>query len=141
MDYTMRGDTVNTAARLEGVNKVYGTFTMISDATYTPAGNGIFARELDSVTVIGKEEPIGVYELLGYPDQVDDVLKSLVELYTKGLGAYRTRNWDEAISHFSAALSASPNDGPSQIMLKRCKDFIVSPPGEDWNGAFMMDTK
>ena len=65
MDYTMMGDTVNTAARLEGVNKIYGTYTMISDATYVPTKNDIFARELDSVTVVGKEEPVGVYELLG----------------------------------------------------------------------------
>jgi adenylate cyclase len=141
MDYTMMGDTVNTAARLEGVNKAYGTYTMISDATYTPAKNGIFVRELDSVTVVGKEEPIGVYELLGYPDQIDDVLRSLVELYGKGLGAYRNRNWDEAMNHFSAALSTNPHDGPSQTMLRRCKDFRVSPPDKDWNGAFMMDTK
>ncbi|MBW1860166.1 MAG: CHASE2 domain-containing protein, partial [Deltaproteobacteria bacterium] len=141
MDYTMMGDTVNTAARLEGVNKVYETFTMISNATYTPAKNGIFVRELDSVTVVGKEEPVGVYELLGYPDEIDDVLRSVVELYAKGLGSYRNRNWDEAISHFSAALSANPLDGPSQTMLSRCKDFKVGPPGKDWNGAFMMATK
>lgn len=141
MDYTMMGDTVNTAARLEGVNKVYGTYTMISDATYTRAMNGIFVRELDSVTVVGKEEPIGVYELLGHRDEIDDVLRSLVESYARGLGAYRNRNWDEAISHFSAALSVNPHDGPSQTMLSRCQDFKVSPPGKDWNGAFMMATK
>jgi adenylate cyclase len=141
MDYTMMGDTVNTAARLEGANKIYGTFTMISDATYAPARNGIFVRELDSVIVLGKEEPVGVYELLGYPDEVDDVLKSLVELYARGLGAYRNRNWDEAISHFSGVLSTNPNDGPSQTMLSRCKDFKVSPPHKDWNGSFMMATK
>jgi adenylate cyclase len=141
MDYTMMGDTVNTAARLEGVNKAYGTYTMISDATYTLARNGIFVRELDSVKVVGKEEPIGAYELLGYPDQVDDARKSLVELYAKGLGAYRHQNWDEAINHFSAALSTNPHDGPSQTMLRRCQDFNVSPPGDDWNGAFMIGTK
>ncbi len=141
MDYTMMGDTVNTAARLEGVNKAYETYTMISHATYTPAKNEIFVRELDSVTVVGKEEPVGVYELLGYPDEIDDVLRSVVELYAKGLGAYRNRNWDEAISHFTAALSANPLDGPSQTMLSRCKDFKVGPPGKDWNGAFMMATK
>jgi adenylate cyclase len=141
MDYTMMGDTVNTAARLEGVNKIYGTYTMISDATYIPARNGIFVRELDSVNVVGKEEPVGVYELLGYPNEIDDVLRSVVELYTQGLDAYRNQHWDEAIRSFSAALSANPHDGPSQTMLSRCKAFKVTPPGKDWHGAFVMTTK
>jgi adenylate cyclase len=141
MDYTMMGDTVNTAARLEGVNKVYRTYTMISDATYISAKNGIFVRELDSVNVLGKKEPVGIYEVLGYPDEIDDVLKSVVELYAQGLGAYRNQDWDEAISFFSAALSAHPNDGPSQTMLSRCKAFKITPPGEGWDGAFAMTTK
>jgi adenylate cyclase len=141
MDYTMMGDTVNTAARLEGVNKVYGTYTMISDATYTLARNDIFVRELDSVTVVGKEAPVGVYELLGYPGEIDDVQISVAEWYAKGLAAYRNRDWSEAIGHFSAALSANPHDGPSQTMLGRCRDFEGNPPGDNWNGAFTMDTK
>jgi adenylate cyclase len=141
MDYTMMGDTVNTAARLEGVNKVYGTYTMISDATYIPAKNGIFVRQLDSVNVVGKEGPVGVYELLGYPDEIDDVLRSVVESYTQGLNAYRNQDWDEAMRSFSAALSANPHDGPSQTMLSRCKAFKVTPPGKDWDGAFVMTTK
>ncbi|MBW1742114.1 MAG: CHASE2 domain-containing protein [Deltaproteobacteria bacterium] len=141
MDYTMMGDTVNTAARLEGVNKAYGTYTMISDATYVPTKNGIFVRELDRVSVVGKKEPVGVYELLGYPEKIDDVLRSVVELYAKGVSAYRNYEWDEAIGHFSEALSANPHDGPSQTMLSRCKDFKVSPPGKDWNGSFTMATK
>jgi adenylate cyclase len=141
MDYTMMGDTVNTAARLEGVNKVYGTYTMISDATYTLARNDIFVRELDSVTVVGKEAPVGVYELLGYPGKIDDVRTSVAEWYARGLAAYRNRDWSEAMSHFSSALSADPQDGPSQTMLRRCRGFESSPPGEDWNGAFTMETK
>ena len=141
MDYTMMGDTVNTAARLEGVNKVYGTYTMISNATYALAGNDIFVRELDSVTVVGKEAPLRLYELLGYSGEIDDVQRSVVEWYAKGLAAYRNRDWDEAISQFSAALSANPYDGPSQTMLGRCRNFEGNPPGEDWNGAFMMETK
>ncbi|CAB5118821.1 Adenylate cyclase (EC [Olavius algarvensis associated proteobacterium Delta 3] len=67
MDYTMMGDTVNTAARLEGVNKVYGTYTMISDSTFRDAGEWIRTRELDAIKVVGKAEPVKIYELLGYP--------------------------------------------------------------------------
>ena len=141
MDYTMMGDAVNTAARLEGVNKLYGTYTMISDSTYIPAKDEIFVRELDSVNVVGKGEPVGVYELLGYSMEIDDKLRSVVERYTQGLRAYRNQGWDEAIGHFSAALSVDPLDGPSQSLLNRCEDFKVRPPGKDWDGAFAMSTK
>jgi adenylate cyclase len=141
MDYTMMGDTVNTAARLEGVNKLYGTYTMISDSTYIPAKDEIFVRKLDSVNVVGKGKPVGVYELLGYSMEIDDKLRSVVERYTQGLRAYRNQSWDEAIGHFSAALSVDPLDGPSQTMLNRCEDFKVRPPGKDWDGAFAMSTK
>ena len=141
MDYTMMGDAVNTAARLEGVNKLYGTYTMISDSTYIPAKDEIFVRELDSVNVVGKGEPVGVYELLGYSMEIDDKLRSVVERYTQGLRAYRNQSWDEAIGHFSATLSVDPLDGPSQTMLNRCEDFKVRPPGKDWDGAFAMSTK
>jgi adenylate cyclase len=141
MDYTMMGDTVNTAARLEGVNKVYETYTMISDSTFIPAKQGIFVRELDAVNVVGKAEPVVIYELLGYPGEIDGEIRSVVERYTLGLRAYRNQIWDEAISHFSSALSLDSTDGPSQVMLDRCKDYKVTPPGKDWDGAFTMVTK
>ncbi|UCD86585.1 MAG: adenylate/guanylate cyclase domain-containing protein [Desulfobacterales bacterium] len=141
MDYTMMGDAVNTAARLEGVNKVYGTYTMISDSTYASAKDEIFVRELDNVLVVGKEEPVGVYELLGYPGEIDDRIKSVIEKYTRGLRAYRNQIWDEAIGHFSAALSIEPLDGPSQTMLNRCRDFKANPPDKDWDGTFTITTK
>ncbi len=141
MDYTMMGDTVNTAARLEGVNKTYETYTMISDSTFIPAEQGIFVRELDTVNVVGKGEPVVVYELIGYPGEIDGELISVVERYTLGLRAYRNQIWDEAISHFSSALSLDPTDGPSQVMLDRCEDYKATPPGKDWDGAFTMVTK
>jgi adenylate cyclase len=141
MDYTMMGDAVNTAARLEGANKVYGTYTMISDATYIAAKDEIFVRELDTVNVVGKGEPVGVYELLGYPEEIDGDLKSVVDQYSRGIGAYRNQTWDEAISHFSAALSLDPLDGPSQTMLNRCREFKANPPDKDWDGAFTMSAK
>ena len=141
MDYTMMGDTVNTAARLEGVNKIYGTFTMISDATYSSAKDEIFVRELDSISVVGKGEPVVAYELIGYPDEVDDTVKSVVRHYAEGLLAYRNQRWDEAVNLFSEALSLAPDDGPSQTMLSRCRAFKDSPPGKDWDGVFTMTSK
>ena len=141
MDYTMMGNTVNTASRLEGVNKVYGTYTIISDSTYIPAKDEIFVRELDTVHVVGKVEPVGIYELLGYPGEIDAELRSVVERYSQGLGAYRNQSWDEAIAHFSAALSTDSLDGPSQTMLNRCRYFKINPPDKDWDGAFTLTTK
>jgi adenylate cyclase len=141
MDYTMMGDTVNTAARLEGVNKVYGIYTLIAESTYREAGDGLFAREIDSINVVGKQEPVRIYQLLGEQGDVDERLKDTVELYAKGLEAYRDRSWDEAIVFFTAALDATQDDGPSLIMLNRCHEYKKNPPDENWNGSYVMTTK
>ncbi|MBW1835594.1 MAG: CHASE2 domain-containing protein [Deltaproteobacteria bacterium] len=141
MDYTMMGDTVNIAARLEGINKVYGIYALISDSTYRAAGDGIMTREIDSVNVVGKIEPVTIYQLLGYPQDIDDRTQQIVDHYTKGLDAYQKRDWNRAVESFKAALNIAPDDGPSQTMLSRCNDFKVNPPGEDWDGSYTMISK
>ncbi|MBW2037837.1 MAG: adenylate/guanylate cyclase domain-containing protein [Deltaproteobacteria bacterium] len=141
MDYTMMGDTVNTAARLEGVNKIYGTYMMISSSTYKAAKGMIFARELDTIGVVGKGEPLVVYEVIGYPGEIDDNVRTAACEYASGLDAYRNQDWDNAISHFKRVLSINPHDGPAQTMLKRCREFKATPPGRDWDGVFRMATK
>ena len=141
MDYTMMGDTVNTAARLEGVNKVYGTYTMISESTYTAAGGWIRARELDAINVVGKKEPVKIYELIGYPSDVDEHMQKAAEIYSRGLSAYRSRQWDKAAAYFSKAMKFRPEDRPSRIMVERCRRYKADPPDETWNGAFTMTTK
>ena len=85
MDYTMMGDSVNTAARLEGVNKVYGTYTMISASTYKEAATQIVARELDAISVVGKSEPVAVYELMDPVGEASADALELIEVYRKGL--------------------------------------------------------
>lgn len=141
MDYTMMGDTVNTAARLEGVNKLYGSYTLISDTTYRAAGQGIVTREIDSINVVGKNVPLTIYELIGYGKNVDPHDLEIIDLYHKGLRAYRLQAWDEAIGQFKAALETRPHDGPSRTMLIRCREFKINPPGKDWNGSFTMTSK
>ena len=141
MDYTMMGDTVNTAARLEGVNKVYGTYTMISDTTYRGAGNDIVMREIDAINVVGKAEPVTVYEPVGYRGEIEPAKAELIDKYTDGLAAYRNRDWNRAIIFFNAALSIDPDDGPSQTLLKRCNAYKADPPPKDWNGAYTMTSK
>lgn len=141
MDYTMMGDTVNIAARLEGVNKIYGIYTLISDTTFRAAGNGIVTREIDSVNVVGRKEPVTIYELIGYPEDVDDRMKMTFELYEKGLEAYRKSNWDLAIKQFISALDMTINDGPSKTMLARCNEFKTCPPDKNWKGAYTIKSK
>lgn len=141
MDYTMMGNTVNTAARLEGVNKIYGIYTLIGETTYEEAGDGVVCREIDSVNVVGKQEPVKIYQILGYPDDIDDRLRETVEHYHNGLNAYRAQDWDSAKDSFAAALALDPDDGPSKEMLTRCSEFKDDPPEADWNGTFTMKTK
>ena len=141
MDYTMMGDTVNTASRLEGVNKLYGSYTLISETTYSLAGGNIIAREIDSINVVGKQEPVTIYQPIGYPEFNDEKVLKAVDFYHKGLDTYRKRDWSRAIKFFEATSKLMQNDGPSKTMLARCHEYKVNPPGKDWNGAFTMKTK
>jgi adenylate cyclase len=141
MDYTMMGDTVNTAARLEAVNKVYGSFTLVGDSTYRSAGDNIITREIDSVLVAGKEDPVTIYEIIGYPEDVDDRMQEAANHYAEGLEAYRNQDWNRALNFFNKALEATPDDGPSKTMLNRCNEYKVNPPARDWNGVFTLLTK
>ena len=140
-DYTMMGDTVNIAARLEGVNKVYGTYTMISQSTYEQCRDYVVARELDAVNVVGKAEPVVIYELIGLPGEVDNHMEQLIGHYANGLAAYRQQKWKEAIGHFDKALAFNPGDSPSLTMKERCVEYYQTPPPEGWNGAYTMTSK
>ncbi|MEA3416887.1 MAG: adenylate/guanylate cyclase domain-containing protein [Thermodesulfobacteriota bacterium] len=141
MDYTMMGDTVNIAARLEGVNKIYGIYTLISETTYSEAGNNIMAREIDSINVVGKKEPVTIYQLLGYLKDADERTNMTIDNYSNGLDAYRNQDWEKAGSFFKAALKLIPDDGPSKVMLVRCDEYKIDPPPKDWDGSFTMKTK
>jgi adenylate cyclase len=140
-DYTMMGDTVNTAARLEGVNKQYGTYVMISETTYAQVSHAMAARELDAVNVMGKAVPIRIYELIGYADQVDAAAAEVILVYTAGLEAYRKREWDAAEGLFQQVLALWPEDGPSRVMIDRCAACRENAPPDDWNGAFVLKSK
>jgi class 3 adenylate cyclase/CHASE2 domain-containing sensor protein len=141
VDYTMLGDAVNLAARLEGAGKPYGVTTMISESTYLITRALIEARELDSIRVVGKEEPVRVYEVLGKKGEVDAHKLQVVDLFTEGVNKYRERHWDEAISLFEQGLELDPNEGPCAVYIDRCKDFIDNPPPEDWDAVHNLDSK
>ncbi|MDF1590432.1 MAG: adenylate/guanylate cyclase domain-containing protein [Desulfobacterales bacterium] len=141
MDYTMMGDTVNTAARLEGVNKVYGTYTLVSDTTCHAAGQNFIFREIDKINVVGKKEPITIYQLLGYAGESDERMDKVRDFYARGLKAYQSREWEQAIGFFNEVLKIAPEDGPSLSLRGRCQTLHENPPGKDWNGAFVIKHK
>ena len=138
MDYTVMGDTVNLAARLEGVNKVYRTEILVSYATYKAAGD-ILAREIDTVRVKGKAQAVRIYEPLGMDSPPKAVRKA--RAYEEGLRLYRERRWEEAVWPFEEVLRMDPGDGPASVLRKRCITFLDSPPPEDWDGVWELTQK
>jgi adenylate cyclase len=141
MDYTMMGDSVNLAARLEGVNKQYQTYTMLSEFTYELAKNDIEARELDSIRVVGKQEPVKIYEVLGRKGEMEDTMRLILPHFKVGLDHYKFWRWEKAIDSFERALNIYEDDGPSATYLNRCIAFKKDPPLSDWDGVFTMSTK
>jgi adenylate cyclase len=140
-DYTMIGDPVNVAARLEGVNKQYYTYTMLSEFTYKLAKDDIEARELDSIRVVGKKEPIKIYELLGRKGEMEDHIRLILPHFQEGLEHYKNQRWEEGITCFENALNLYEDDGPSLTYFERCITFQHHPPPADWDGVFAMRTK
>jgi adenylate cyclase len=139
--FTVIGDTVNLAARLEGINKLYGTRIIVSEDTYRLAQSAVEARELDTVAVAGKTEPVRIYEIMSRAGAIDAARAETRRAYAEGLAAYRARQWPNAEAAFRAALAAESDDGPSRVMLDRVARLLAEPPDEDWDGVWRLTTK
>jgi adenylate cyclase len=132
-DYTVMGDGVNLASRLESANKFYGTSIMISETVYQKVENEVIVRIIDKIVVKGKTEPITVYELLGLKNDEKAVGKlNLFNDYNIGYNNYINKNFEIAKNDFQEALIKNPNDKLSKIYFERCDNLIQNPPSEDW---------
>ena len=139
--YTVIGDTVNLASRLEQANKFYGTHILVSEATRNLAKETLAFREIDSLRVAGKMEPVRVFELLGPLRELSTAIRQLTETFATGLAHYRNRDWAGAETAFRECLAIQPSDNPSQVMLERIDAFRQTPPAEDWDGVWIALTK
>lgn len=140
-DYTVMGDSVNLASRLEGANKEYCTYIMISESTYEMVKDDVEVRELDLLRVKGKNEPIKVFELLGRKNDLPEKMQKTREIYNQGLSLYRAMDFTAAEERFKNVLDINPEDGPSLTYIDRCRAYSEDPPPDDWDRVFTMTSK
>ncbi|MBL51043.1 MAG: hypothetical protein CMG57_03705 [Candidatus Marinimicrobia bacterium] len=146
MNYTMMGDNVNTAARLESSAKQYGIYIQIADSTYQPVKDRVVIRDLDNVRVMGKEEPVKVYELISEIGQEPEQYKKILPAYHEALELYKNQEWTKSIEAFKASdaledMFPGRKTNPSRIYIPRCEHFLANPPGDDWDGVWTLTSK
>lgn len=139
--YTVIGDTVNLASRLEGANKAYGTQILITKETCDLLHQNMVTREIDTILVPGKNEAKRVFEIMGMSAMMTPALLELKEKYEEGLRAYLGQDWQHAGNAFRKCLELKPDDGPSATFLKRIEHFKASPPEPGWNGTWVITQK
>jgi adenylate cyclase len=141
-NYSVLGDQVNLASRLEQLNKAYGTDIMIGEGAADLVGDAFVMRELDRVQVKGRKQALRIYELLGVAGAVlPPPQAEMLRLYANALSAYRHQRWDEAAELFGQCLALWPTDVPSRVMRERCRTLREAPLPADWDGTFEHMTK
>lgn len=152
-NYTMMGDTVNLAARCESGAKAYGAYIMVAEETYKQAiaaGDDVVFRYMDRIVVKGRTQPVGVYEVVCLQDELNDATKQCLAYFAAGFLDYQAQRWDDALKKFVKAARLEPNVpgvtpgvtvNPSTVFIERCCYYKDDPPGEDWDGVFVMKTK
>ena len=142
LNYTIIGDSVNLASRLEGLNKYYGTRIIISDETLAQIAGEFVTRKIDLVAVKGKSNGVGIYELVGTKDDLTADRLESIKLYSQAMELYLSRQWQEALPIFQEALRKSGGaDRASGLMVERCTEYSATPPQSDWTGVYAFHSK
>lgn len=153
-NFTMMGDNVNLAARMESGAKSYGVLTMVAEATHaacvTHGGDHVVFRNLDRIIVKGRSEPVSIFEVVGLKGHVSDTTRECLDIFAKGLSSYQKMEWDRALREFRHSAELEPLQpgitpgmvtNPSLVMISRCQKLRNQPPGRDWDGVYVMKTK
>jgi adenylate cyclase len=136
LDYTIMGNAVNIAARLEGLNKFFGTWILVSEHTVRAAGDGFLFRRLGLVRLTGIQTPVETYELVDMAADATDVQRKTVQLFHEALAIFEKREWSAAEEGFKKVLDVAGDDNPSRIFLDRCNTFKTTPPQDEWDGVY-----
>ncbi|GHV69709.1 guanylate cyclase [Spirochaetia bacterium] len=141
MNYTIMGNTVNLAARLEGVNKQYGTWILTSEDTVKETGGRLLTRRLDRVRVVGITEPVRLHELIETKENATAAQKEKAALFDHALDLFERREWEKAQAAFNQVRALDPADKPAALYLRRTGEYLTVPPKDDWDGVFNLSEK
>ena len=136
MNYSILGNAVNLASRLEGINKQYGTWILTSEDTIRETNQEILSRQLDRIRVAGVNEPVRIYEVLEIKKDAPAALHEQADLFSKAHSLFELHQWKEAERLFKDLLELYPSDGPSILYLERCRQYLENPPPGNWDGVF-----
>ncbi|MBD1823354.1 GAF domain-containing protein [Cyanobacteria bacterium FACHB-DQ100] len=142
MEFTAIGDGVNLGSRLEGASKLYGTDIVMSETTYRPCADRVWARELDFIKVKGKNKPVAVYELVGLrSEKISDKKQRIIDHYHNARQHYLNRKFAFAVAEFATVLEIDHTDKAASLHMERCQHWLRTPPSDDWDGSWSLTEK